>query len=157
MSELNDIASTLGTSEPIFKITAERDGQLNFKVKQQYVPTKTGDPVQALIVEAWRESLDVYTKRFEKHINIESAYSTIVDTVQKVFVNCSPLKNPKQSTLYKWLNGMPLRYNGPLSPGFIALYRYIVNCNIQGTGNKNNPHAKNVIAILELMKEKYEV
>ena len=154
MSELDNIAATFGVSEPIFHVRADSRGDLSFDIKTQYKPEKTDDPVQSLLVDNWRESLDKHGRCFKKHVNVEIAYREMVDTVRETMLQCSQLKNPKQSTLYKWLREIPLVYNGPLSVGFIALYRYIRNEDIT---DDRSPHAKNVIAILELMKEKYEV
>ena len=156
MSELDDIAATFGSSEPVYVVTLDNRGDLDFTVKNQYSPKRTDDPVQALLVEGWREWLDKSSGRFMVSVNIEGAYNRIVETVEQVMVNSSALKNPKQSRLYKWLQ-TPGRYNGPTSEGFIALYRYIMDNGIKENRNNTNPYAKNVIAILELMREKYEV
>jgi hypothetical protein len=74
-------------------------------------------------------------------------------TVRKTYENCSPLKNPKQSKLYKWLYENNIKYYDQSAVVFIMLYRYIITNEVENAGS-NNAHGKNVIAILELMKEK---
>jgi hypothetical protein len=162
VNELESIAATFGSSVPVFKIKATGGGELEFSLKNQYSPHDhiTDDPVQKLLAEQWRESLNKSRGCYDVHISIESAYRTILEIVREAMLNASPLKNPKQSRLYDWLQKHPtssIGYNSALSVGFIALYRYIIRYNIVTTRDEDNPHAKNVIAILELMREKYEV
>ena len=152
MTELDEIVETFGVSEPVFKIVATAYGELEFKVKNEYTPPVGDEPVSTLLATYYRESLDKYNRCFEKAVNVEGAYSNITSTIRQFALNASPLKNPKQSKLYKWLCSRDITHKNPSAPGFIMLYRYIITHNIGTTG----PHAKNVIAILELMREKYE-
>jgi hypothetical protein len=155
MNELEAIAATFGTSDPVFTVTVDRDS-LGFDVLNKYTPPKTGEPVHDLLVDKWREGLDKRKRRYEAYTDIEGAYRTMVSIVHKVALNSSPLKNPKQSRLFKWLDDHQTRYNDSLSVGYIALYRYIIDKGIKENRDNTNPHAKNVIAILELIREKYE-
>ena len=157
MNELDTIAASFGTSEPVYKIKVDSRNNLEFIIKNKYMPPKSNDPVERLLAAQWNEYLDKENRRMHRNVNIDSAYSRMLVVIGDVFINCSTLKNPKQSILYKWFNNLDMKYNGPLSVGFIALYRYIVNNGIEKTRDNANPHAKNVIAILELIREKYEV
>jgi hypothetical protein len=160
MSELKDIAASFGSSEPVFEIKINIHGELEFILKNKYVPHKSDDPIQNLVVDLWRETLNKAEGRFESYVNIDYVYADILHLIQDVLQNISPLKNPKQSILYKWLQERhcdSAGYNGPLSVGFIALYRYIIWNGISGTRDTENPHAKNVLTVLELMREKHEV
>jgi len=156
MTELDDIAAKFGTSEPVFKVSLDSSGKLRFEVKNEYKPQESDDPVYTLIASTFSEHLDKHSKRFEARVDIERAYANIINHIRQVVVNASPLKNPKQSKLYKWLCERDPVYHNPSSAGFIALYRYVVANGIEEIRDDTNPHAKNVIAILELMREKYE-
>ena len=156
MSELDTIAATFGSSEPVFKISAQGSTSLYFDVKNQYVPIETNDPVQKLMAASWHESLNKQKGRFEPRVDIEGTYRKILSAIGSVIVGSSPLKNPKQSRLFKWFNNQSTMYNDTLSVGYIALYRYIIANGIKENRDNANPYAKNVLAILELMREKYE-
>jgi hypothetical protein len=155
MNELDKIASTFGQSEPVFVITSEDSShsELRFTVKNKYEPSLTDDPLYNLIAGTFSEYLDKGRKRFEGSVSTDRAYASLIQYIRATILNYSPLKNPKQSKLYKWLGEYNPAYKDS-SEGFIALYRYIVNSGIGDTRDHTNPHAKNVIAILELMKEK---
>lgn len=155
MNELDKIASSFGVSDPVFKIKLGSHGDLEFEVKNEYSPPiVTNDPVYAIVRKQWNESLDKGRKCFTKYVDTKTAYRAILDTVKEVYNAKSPLKNPSQSVMYQWL--CKQEYNGPTMPGFIGLYRYIINNQIGDIRDKNDPRVKNVLAVLELMKEKHE-
>ena len=156
MTELAAIADTFGSSEPIFKVTLDYSGDLKFDVKDKYMAPESYDPVHQVVAGTWHETLDVKGGRHISQVDLDGAQRVIVRTSIEIVVNASTLKNPKQSQLYKWLQEHKPRYHNSSSVGFIALYRYIIANDIADTRDNTNPHAINVIAILELMKEKYE-
>src|SRR5208282_3542619 len=100
MNEFDRIAATFRTSEPVFNITVV-GGHLEFTVKNPYKPIKTNDPVQALMVDGWSEYLDMDSRCFKGNANLRNTYNHMFKTVEEVILNCSTLKNPKQSRLYK--------------------------------------------------------
>jgi hypothetical protein len=156
---LENIAATFGVSEPIFKAELMYNGdQVEFSLKNPYRPNvqELLDPVAKILAHEYRESLDRRNKCFKHEISFESAYGRISNKMIEFYVEFSPLKNPKQSKLYKWLCTVNGRYNHPSNEGFIALFRYIHGHKLSMIGNKDNGHVKNVLAILEMMKEKYE-
>ena len=156
MTELEQIAATFGVSEPVFKIKVDSRGDLEFDVKSEYRPAPQTDPVAVLVAMQYSEHLNKEKRCFEKTVNIEGAYNRMINSIRQVTMNTLPLKNPKQSKLYKWLCECDPKYHNPTSVGFIALYRYIVSNSILETRDNTNPYAKNVIAVLELMREKHE-
>lgn len=158
MKELDDMAATFGVSEPVFTISVHSgSGDLQFDVKNEYRPAESMDPVYNLMAGTYSERLAKEQRRFEANVDTNMVYDRIVDTIRRVVVNASPLKNPRQSKLYKWLCERDPMYNNPSTVGFIALYRYIIAEHLQDAVDSENPHAKNVLAVLELMREKYEV
>ena len=88
-------------------------------------------------------------------MNLHGVFHGMVQAIKQLYLNTSPLKNPKQSKTYKWLCDLhTARYDCPSSVGLIGLYRYIMNNGIEDTRDKTNQHAKNVLAVLEVMKDK---
>ena len=158
MRELATIADTFGTSEPIFVISLDNSGDLDFKVKNKYVPPKDhDDPVVAAVANVYTETLDKRAQRFISSIDTRKAYGNMIRVIRDIVLNANPLKNPKQSRLFKWLcDGNTMYNNSQCSDGFVALYRYICSVDIVHTRSHTDPHAMNVIAILELMRKKYE-
>jgi hypothetical protein len=156
MSELDDIAATFGVSEPVFTVEI-RNRDLHFNCKKQYTPyINSNDPINVLVANYYYEHLNAHKGCYEATVSIERVYIDIVTMVRRVAINTSHLKNPKQSKLHKWLCTQYTGYHNEQSAGFIALYRYLMNNNLADCRDKNNPHAKNVIGILEMMREKYE-
>lgn len=165
MSELDVLATKFGHSEPVYVLnTIDRyDDQgatrMELVLKNPYDPdseTRDLDPVMQLLAGAYSETFNSRTGAFESCIDLKRVYDNILAMCTKVLANVSPLKNPKQSKLYNWMSNYEGKYNDPSAVGFIALYRYIYVNNVVATRNKSDPHAKNFIAILELMREKYE-
>lgn len=158
MNILKQVAKQFDVSKPIFVAKVdENDSTVEFQLKEEYRPkaSQYADPVAKLLASKYQENYDKTLKRFVHSFNYEHIYKDIMKDIQLFYVEHTTLKNPKQSKLYKWLD---LAYTNemkhPASEGFIALYRYIHGNG--GIGN-NNMTVENVLAILELMKEKYEV
>ena len=113
MNDIERIVSTFGVSEPIFKIRLNGTDDLTFDVKNQYAPPKTDDPVYELIASRWRENLNKQKRCFEGYVDVEGVYSKMRTVIRVVLLNSSPLKNPKQSKLYHWLEDHRSVYNDP--------------------------------------------
>jgi len=155
---LKEVAKQFDVSKPLFvAIVDEDDGSIQFQLKEVYRPNPKAfaDPIAKLLCHKYQETFDKDLKRFVHSFNFEYAYKDIMKDITLFYIEHTNLKNPKQSRLYKWLD---LSYTNdmrhPASEGFIALYRYI-----HGNGGigSNDMTVENVLAILELMKEKYEV
>jgi hypothetical protein len=161
-NDLNRLASEFSASKPVFKIELKyKATYIEFNLKDKYDPKQdaTDDPVSQLLASHWYENYDRDSRCFTPTVDTQKAYGVIVDKVTEFYVENSELKNPNQSKLYKWLRTQPGNqgYNCPTGDGFIALYRYINNNGLQEKCyGVENEHVKNVIAILELMRNKYE-
>lgn len=164
MNQLEQIASTFGTSKPVFIAKLKYDDEhIELELKDPYDPShgfEGNDPVRKLLVHRWSESLNKETKCFEGSVGFNEAYNDMRNAVVEFFIENSPLKNPRQTKLYKWLSSNDLHqmgYKHPTADGFIALFRYL---HAEGyaaiQGHSSSPVTKNVIAILELMRGKYE-
>lgn len=160
MNILKDIAETFSVSKPVFTAELDPDGtQVNFIVERVQVPfcpeeQVVTDPVIRLVGSRFSQRFETNTRRFVVDIHLPSVYSDIMDTIAEFYRNSSPLKNPTQSRLFKWLKSIsPQQYYAPPSEGFIALYRYIEN---EGAHGCDADVVRNVLAILEMMREKYE-
>jgi hypothetical protein len=156
MNELTAIAMTFGVSEPVFTIRPS-GRELEFTVKNQYQIPPSEDPVYNAVKHHCSERLNVGSRCFFSNVDVRYVWNGMVKTIRETFSNTSPLKNPKQSKLYKWLQDTDALYNNAsCQVGFISLYRYVINNGVDGSRDHENQHAKNLIAILELMKEKHE-
>ncbi len=160
MTELETLAKRFKVSQPVFKITTADSGQaLIFNTKDPYDCRSelTDDPIEELLANRYAENLNMREAKFEPYVDVQGAYRCIIQAFINFSIHSCKQKNPKQSKLYKWLNNIdPYRDNSQLSDGFVTLYRYAARNNQLGTIDGNDPHAINVLAILELMREKYE-
>jgi hypothetical protein len=159
---LTAIFDKFGNSEPIFRVNVDDHGDaVRFTPKTKYTPSSDGvtDPVEIHMIRAYQESFDRDARRFEKDDIRPRVWSEMADFITLFYLNNSPLKNPKQSKLYKFLKILEGRYNHEsYADGVVSLYRYIKqNANtVSRRYNPDNVHAKNVLLILEKMKEAYE-
>ena len=158
--QLLDIADKFGTSEPVFKIYIEDDGsRLEFYLKNTYKPdvTNSDDPVEHVVANHYRENYNYNTRSFHKEVHLDAARAIMFTSVYNFFLAFSKFKNPKQSNLGRWL---AVEYNSHyqidgVHDGIIALYRYIKNNRLE-LKTKDDPSVQNVMAILEMMRQKYE-
>ena len=159
---LQAIHESFGESEPIFKVDASNNRQcIRLDVLNPYTPTliNNKDPVENLMIEYYSERVSAACNKFEKVNTCDRVYFSMIGCIRSTFTRYSPLKNPRQSKMFKWLYKIENQYNTPYSDGLVMLYRYIKNNQNSGgrfDGDNNNPHVKNILAILERMKEKYE-
>lgn len=160
MRLLKEVAKQFGVSRAVFECSFSNDEDatsLEFSLKESYKPhvSHFDDPVAKLLATKYSETYDKTLRKFVHSFSYEQIYKEIMKTITLFYVEHTDLKNPKQSRLYKWLD---LSYTNemkhPAAEGFIALYRYIYN---YGEACNNSMTVENVLAILELMKEKYEV
>jgi len=159
---LQDIQVKFGVSEPIFNVSLAKDkSEIRIEVQNQYKPPTENitDPVEKFMAERYEEHYDRRAKRWVKDDICQNTYRAMVEVVCDTYVTASPLKNPRQSNMYKWLRGDCRQYGHICNDGFIMLYRYIENNrNVAGRfdGGRDNKCLKNLLGILEKMKEKYE-
>ena len=160
-SVFEEIASKFGVSKAIFGVGLDTNdsSRINIYVKNPYSPSidikADGDPLERLVASVYRERYDNVSMKFEHAFSGDDAYYTIISDMIKTYKEISPLKNPKQSKLFRWLHSVPKSItNNPSAQGFIGLYRYIrTNRTHMRRGSE---HASNVLAILEMMRHKYE-
>lgn len=156
MNLITEALSKFKNSEPVFIATLSEDkSSVKFVPENPYVPNPQDytDPIDVLIAEQFRESFNRDDKRFVCNLDYMDVWRHIRDTLVDVYEQHSEAKKPRQTSLYKWLEY--ISYN----EGFVHLYRYLAenaNERFRFDGDANNPHVKNFLAILELMKEKYE-
>lgn len=155
---LDAIVSGFGCSVPIYKGTLDAEGtSIEFVLKEDYKPEPSTDPVEQLAVDLYRENFKHGEYKFENITQVSSVWHAIMQSLTKASLYYSELKNPRQSKLYKWLQSMDNQYNHPSAEAFVSLYRYASQNNLTDQrALKNSPHAKNLLAIMELMKNKYE-
>ena len=158
MSVFRDIAAQFGVSKPIYTGNLDSDGtSIRFELKDQYDPStelkdEGEDPIKSIIAKLYRESYSRSKRKFEHSFTPDDALNIILGDITKTYKEISPLKNPKQSRLFKWLHSVPRGItNNPSTEGFIGLFRYIRATKL----TKGDSHAANVLAILEMMREKY--
>lgn len=165
MNELEKIAETFGQNRPIFEgRIAGSDIVFTVKPEYAYDPAAQdyNDPIAAVMAAHYNQYLSVGEKRYHKHISLDSVYGQILGYFLKYVENSSELKNPRQTKLYKWLVKLEANQHSPVMPGFIALFRYsrsvhtFSDVESKGILRSDDPHVKNVIGILELMRAKYE-
>lgn len=159
---LLEIQSKFGRSKPVFTGKLDSSGYgVEFTCAESYDPQTAdldhSDPVVQLMVEGYSERFDKQDF-FQVYDNKETIARRMFDSIRQAFKQASPLKNPVQSKLYKWLdfNNMNSLHR---REGIISLYRYVFATSgddFRFKDGSDNPHAKNLVAILEKMKEKYE-
>jgi hypothetical protein len=157
LQKMQSIADSFGNSKPIFKISLEGDHDLSLSLVDKYSPPETDDILTNVIKNTWSESFNREKLVYEGSCDLEAAFRSMRAEVVKMYQNNSPLKNPHQSKLGKWFRSdMTFIYNNPSTIGFVELFRYAHEKGILDLRDKENPHVKNVLAVLELMREKYE-
>ena len=174
---IEDIVAGFGVSEPVFVGKVDvRDGRnayIEFDLKHEYDPKtkETEDPLEIYIAEnRYCENFSANLGIFRVTTNAYDISRDIEKSMLYIYEEYSPLKNPKQSKIYKWLRGLNgYRYksrNNAIDLLMIELFRYAAThatghhpsskIRFQFKDEKNNPHVKNIIAILEKAREKYD-
>jgi hypothetical protein len=152
---INGYINKFGNSKPIFKVVKEYGTELRLRPKDPYKPDPSGitDPIELAIIDRYSEYYDKTTRQYKNDISGQRIYDEIVRAMLNFYQTYSPLKSPRQSKTYKWLSYMDRKYNDKSSAGIIYLWRYGREHN---PSSKTNPHAINMLAILEKMREKYD-
>lgn len=162
---LLEIFDKLGQSKAVFVGKRNSSGDIEFETQAQYSPHDEDierDAVSELILDNYTEHFDKHMGRFVKQSAcINNATRHMYSAIKKAYINASPLKNPQQSKLWKWMDCDNMSRTLERREGLIALYRYVVGSvsdtrDFRFDGGPDNVHAKNLVAILEKMKEKYE-
>lgn len=160
MSSLDVMFEKFGHSKAIFSAKKSSDGEIQFELKEAYDPSTVDldktDPVVKLLISNYHESFDRHDGCFKKGDSIRSTTNDMRISLRSALVNASPLKNPQQSKLYKWFVEYVYRIDEEV---LIALYRYVAQNStdqFRFYDGSNNPHAKNLVAIVEKLRDKYE-
>jgi hypothetical protein len=160
---LNAIAASFGVSEPIFVVEPKNnDHEVVFKAKNPYKPDLKDYPslLGQLVAARYQERFRSNQGIFVNETRCEDVYRIMLISIRKIHSKYGGLKNPKQSKLYKWLRLMEDKYNHPFNEGFISLYLYLrqhaPTDEYRFVDGANNPHVKNILLIIERMKDKYE-
>jgi len=161
---LIEMWNKFGSTKPVFKGTLSSDlVDISFEPIESYDPRSVDlnadDPVAQLMIDKYHEAFDIHKKCFVVSNNmIDAVASTMESQLKKAFINASPLRNPQQSKLYKWFSCSTMNTSAKRE-GLIALYRYVRNNtdkNFRFDNGSDNPHAQNLVAIVEKMRDKYE-
>lgn len=160
---LRKMQEEFGNTKAVFRGTKNSSGDLDFISEHIYDPKTVNldhqDPVVKLMISNYREGFDKNSTKYVKSENtINSTISDMFADLRRALHSASPHKNPQQSKLYKWFANSSTIETLSRYEGIIALYKYVyVNTDaLRQFSGTNNVHAKNLIAIIEKMKEKYE-
>lgn len=159
MDDIDRIQNQFGNTKAIFKgRLVDDDTSLRFTALNPYNPSteNINDPLELLMISRYSEGFNANKRRYEKHDLRQTVHYAIIAHLQKRFLELSPLSSPRKAKTYKWLDEMERMYNHPSQEGFIALYRYSKSLESSQNHGKNDPHAKNFLAILEKMRDYYE-
>lgn len=158
---LKEIHNKFGHSKAIFRKTHNDGKSITFECSGKYDPKSAdldhSDPAVKMMVECYSEYFDKQSL-YEALDNSGRVLQNMFFAIKEAFLYASPLKNPQQSKLYKWLEFGTINHPNNRE-GIVALYRYMAkntDSSRRFEGGPNNPHAKNLVAILEKLKEKYE-
>lgn len=164
MQEIKAMFDEFGVSEPIFKVTLSEDkSYLSLKPLNKYRPSLEGvtDPVRILAINHYSEQYSTWDKRFHKKDQSLAVYRAICSAVNKIYLQNSPLKSPKQSKIYRWLRSLSDSNNAAIQNGIITLFRYAYKNGARESSSfsfplrSKDPHAINFLTVLEKMMNKY--
>jgi hypothetical protein len=121
-------------------------------------PTTT-DPVDKLAADMAMCVFNARIKRYESPTGVaEKIASEIISQVRQTVLRYSEAKHPKQTRLYRFMENITIRSLSPQESNIMLhLYRYKCNneADMISKGSKS-VHVANVMAILNLMREKHE-
>lgn len=162
MESLLEYIKDFKNTEPIFHIKLSSDSEdVSLVPLSEYKPTpKQDDQISELVCESFCESFKVnkYKEGYVSNIDaiISKSVKQIRGSVHKFLDKNLPMRNPRQSKLYRWAyREMPTEANESL----LHFYKYIEpHCDgsfkIKDSADKG--HVSNAIAIIELIRGKYE-
>jgi hypothetical protein len=150
------------TSLPIFKLRLNSNGgQIRMSESiSKYEPTPIeGDILSELVCSCYSESF--YARqgefRLDKGQIASQAMRKIRDQMKQFVEKNLPMRNPKQSKLYRWMyREMP--NTTEVNTGLVLLYKYMrmhaddVGC----IGKDKQEHLDNIIIMLDAMRVKHE-
>lgn len=160
---IEETVEKLPKSQPIFVATADKHNlyfELKHRVHLDSYPKDT--PLDRLIAIHSRESFDYrdLPPRFVRSCREQDVIQRISVVILATYETNSGLKNPRQSSMYKWLYSVAKDPGSDAYRGFIELYKYIATeTDVERTrfeGLLKKAHGDNVLAILEKMRKKYE-
>ena len=156
---LNKYISELGNSRPIFKLNvAFKKDRVNSTIVKQYVPEiDPNDSMSSLLSHGFCENLrgDKFVKDYDQ---IKKNVATVIKSEMKKFIQTyGGYKNAKQSAIFRFMS----MYNttDPVLDGLVYLYKYSRSLKIANSGSPTDAeqkHIDNILAIIELMRSKFE-
>ncbi len=160
---LSGYISKLGNSRPIFKLHVDfKKERVDSKLINEYCPVADeNDPISVLVCSHFRENLqdDKFVKDYD---SIKKSVVQEIKLNLKRFIDChGGFKNAKQSAIFRFMNS----YNTPepLIDGLVYLYKYCKSLGMAtngtftaGTTGVEQKHIDNILAIIELMRSKFE-
>ena len=162
-SRLDKYTADFKNSEPIFvvRLSSQKDA-IKLELINRYKPTSIkNDVLSEIVCENFQENF--YIKNTEigytsdKTSIVKRAIDSIRKSMIKLIENNLPMRNPRQSKLYRWVyRNMPNTIM--INDGLILIYQYIrpfCDSDMRITDVKNKPHMDNAIALLGALKEKY--
>jgi hypothetical protein len=161
---LTDMFKKFQTTKSVFIANLEDGGAwIRLQPVKRYDPNTVEldatDPIVKMMIEEYSE---IYDKHNRKYVVDETMLFEVLNAmsrrIKKSFLMASPLKKPQNSATFKWLEGFSLKDEG-MRDNLMALYRYVfkhTDDRYDFDGSSESPHAKNLVAIIEKMRSKYE-
>ena len=149
-----------GNSRPIFKleVTGSKT-RVESRLVSHYLPNfDNSDALAALVAQCYEENLvgDAFEKNYEA---ITRDSMSQIKLVASHFITVhGGYKNARQSAVFRFLGTYTLPDEA--NRGLVYLYVYMKSLNMEDNGwfpaGTDDKHIDNIIAILELMRSKFE-
>lgn len=169
ISDIHEEIQKLGTSKPVFKIKEAADGNyVDFVVKDKYEPEPAKTVIEYMVRSSFSERFNKHDHKFVVETKPDTVYRKASEAIMNIYTQGCPLKNPRLGATHKYLRRNIHNIHSPFASGILSLFSYALeNCirdenktvditNIRFEGGINNIHLKNIVAILEKIREKYE-
>lgn len=169
LQDIKDEIASLGVSKPVYRLSAADDNcTINFTLKNRYQPPKANTVLEHMVRSNYSESFNKSESRFVASTKLSSVYRIASESVLRLYIKASPLKNPHLGGTYKWLRYNIHESSSTFADGILSLFSYALdNCARDENGEcditdfrfdkgKENPHLKNIAAILDKIRETYE-
>lgn len=164
MNRLLEYTKDFQCSEPIFKLSVSKDrSEIHSELLNEPVSPSPieGDVLSELVCYEFSQSFNLKKKVFEinlEHI-AEKAMASLRHHMRSLVEWNLDTKAPKQSKLYRWMRSN-MEDTDAINSGLLLLYKYArqngfqpLNINLR---IKHDEHLRNILLILEAMREKYE-
>jgi hypothetical protein len=145
-------------------VYVKEEGSIRGTLAHSYRPTpQTTDPVEKIACENYQESLNFSTMKYEVNSTavVSDTLHRIVRDVVRFYGHYSGHKKPQRTAIARWLTSYRVRSSEELDDSLILVYRHIRSfCNAQMLTDvnflDNKAKVSNVLALLEIMRNKYE-